>query len=47
MNIQVDGLGEGIATLLHVWGMEDSTKQSLLVEVMALVEHLVTCGCWM
>ena len=47
-NIKMEphGLREGLITLLHVWAMEDSTRRSLLVEVM-MMKYLMTCGCWM
>ena len=47
IKMETHGLSGGFITLLHVWAMEDSTRQSLLVEVLVLVEHLMTCGCWM
>ena len=36
MNMETHGLREEVTTLLHVWDTEDSTRQSLLVEVLVL-----------
>ena len=47
IKMETHGLKVGSITLLHVWAMEDSTRQSLLVEVLVMVDHLMTCGCWM
>ena len=47
IKMETHGLREGFITLLHVWAVEDSTRQSLLVEVLVMVVHLMTCGCWM
>ena len=48
IKMETHGLEVGSITLLHVWVMEDSTRQSLLVEVMVMmVIHWMTCGCWM
>ena len=48
IKMETHGLDERFITLLHVWAMEDSTRQSLLVEVIVMiVEYLMTCGCWM
>ena len=34
-------------TLLHVWAMEESTRDFLSVEVLMIVGmHMVTCGYW-
>ena len=47
IKMETHGLRQGFITLLHVWAMEDSTRQFLLVEVMVMMVHLMTYGCWM
>ena len=44
---ETHGLGVGIVTLLHVWAMENSTRDFLSVEVgVVLAIHMMTCGYW-
>ena len=44
---EAHGLRAGMITLLHVWAMEDSTRDFLSVEVIIIVgTHMMTCGYW-
>ena len=43
---ETHGLRVGLVTLLHVWAMEDSTRDFLLVEVFMVLIHMMTCGYW-
>ena len=44
---ETHGLRAGLITLLHVWAMEDSTRDFLSVEVFMVVGvYLMTCGYW-
>ena len=42
------GLGVGRITLLHVWAMDDSTRDFLSVAVLVIMVfiHIMTCGYW-
>ena len=42
---ETHGQRVGVFTLLHVWAMEDSTRDFSSVEVMILA-HLMTFGYW-
>ena len=41
-------LGVGRVILLHVWAVEDSTRDFLLVEVLMIIIllYMMTCGYW-
>ena len=45
---ETHGLRAGIIILLHVWAMEDSTRDFLSVEVMVILilMNMKTCGYW-
>ena len=43
---ETHGLRAGMITLLHVWAMEDSTKDFSSVEVVIFGIHMMTCGYW-
>ena len=48
IKMETHGLRQEGVTLLHVWAMEKSTRQFLLVEVLVIeVEYLMTYGCCM
>ena len=40
------GLRSGMIILLHVWAMEDSTKDFSSVEVIIFGKYMMTCGYW-
>ena len=43
---ETHGQNVGWVTLLHVWAVENSTRDFLSVEVMWAVLHMMTCGYW-